>query len=62
MSELKNCPFCGSDNLYVDSEDSEFYDDDTLYRVECGSCDASTGWCSNSDEAIEMWNQRADNE
>ncbi|WP_426577629.1 Lar family restriction alleviation protein [Xenorhabdus stockiae] len=66
-SELKPCPFCGSDNLgsnhYFDSDDKNY-----IGWIDCYSCDArgpEIGWFDDfgeaETEAIKLWNQRAKN-
>ena len=48
--ELKPCPFCGSDAMITEFNDS--------YYVECESCCATTGECVTIREAAESWNRR----
>ena len=64
MSELKPCPFCGSDDLVMSSREAyalmtgkrmEFY------RVKCDTCGAMVdNDFGDTDEAIEAWNRRVD--
>lgn len=51
MSELKPCPFCGSEKVKV-------YDHFWKYSVNCLDCGASTGISDGKKEAIEKWNRR----
>ncbi|WP_088925853.1 Lar family restriction alleviation protein [Burkholderia multivorans] len=51
MSELKPCPFCGSDSVFMLGGS---------YCVQCGNCGAEGPW--NDDDpkvAIDAWNRRA---
>lgn len=50
--ELKPCPFCGSDAMITEFNDS--------YYVECESCCATTGECVTIKEAVMSWNRRLD--
>lgn len=58
MSKLKPCPFCGSDNLYVDGYDHAA---GQRWRVVCLSCMAMVdpGTEQQKHRAIEAWNRRA---
>lgn len=51
MSELKPCPFCGSEKVKV-------YDHFWKYSVNCLDCGASTGISDIEKEATEKWNLR----
>lgn len=51
MDELSNCPFCGSDDLYLD-------DALGLRQVICHACEASGPTQETDDEAVEAWNIR----
>lgn len=58
MSDLKPCPFCGSDDVYVPMTDSRI----DWYFVWCpGCCFAGPGRTKGQD-AIEAWNRRAKDE
>jgi Lar family restriction alleviation protein len=49
--ELKPCPFCGEEiSLEILGEMSN--------KVECGTCESSTGIFLQESEAIEAWNRR----
>lgn len=52
---LKPCPFCGSDNIFVD-EFWERYDEP--YFVTCNGCGANGPYTRKKEEAIELWNRR----
>ena len=56
MSELKPCPFCGSEASLVWMDDEEL----DLCWVECGRCGASTVFCGQPELAIDAWNTRAE--
>lgn len=51
MSELKPCPFCGHDKIYVGIEH-------VFYIALCSACSASV--CGDTEiEAVDKWNKRA---
>lgn len=60
MKKLKNCPFCDSDNVYLDSYDpfDGYHRDFSRYRIRCLHCDAEIEKI-HYDEVIEAWNRRA---
>lgn len=55
MYRVKNCPFCNSDDIRVDSEKQTNH---TSWYCSCGNCGAigpfDLGWSG----AVEMWNLR----
>ena len=51
MSELLNCPFCGSGADYVGGEGDG-------YIVECTKCRAKAGWGEYGYQAAAKWNTR----
>lgn len=53
MTELKPCPFCGSDRVYGTKARKG------LYRVECWCCGANIGSFGGIKNAIKWWNTRA---
>lgn len=57
MSELKPCPFCGSEARAEWMDGEEQLD---LCWVECGKCGASTVFCGQPELAIDAWNTRAE--
>ena len=61
MSELKPCPFCGSE---ANLETLEGYCTNCMnnpddYAVQCNDCVSSTDRYSVPEEAIKAWNTRA---
>lgn len=53
MTELKPCPFCGSDDVIcVAGLDDEYY-------VECWDCSAKVESCNGMEDAVAGWNARA---
>ena len=52
-TELKRCPFCGSDELSVVHAPNGCL-------VRCLKCDVSTTLCSTEQEAADLWNIRAE--
>lgn len=70
MSNLKECPFCGSkDYLFVgnateiERSDCNEPDDENNFAVCCdflqGGCGSASGYESSIEKAIEKWNRRA---
>lgn len=53
MSELKTCPFCGSDNMSTEVLNSTV--------VKCLDCSAEGPISFSVTEAIELWNTRSSN-
>lgn len=53
MSELKPCPFCGSDSLRVAWVNRD------MCRVHCYGCGADGATCFNEQTCVEWWNTRA---
>jgi Lar family restriction alleviation protein len=51
---LKPCPFCGSNNVRVDT----FQPYEAICWVECGRCGTSGSRAYTIDEAIKAWNRR----
>ena len=63
MIELKPCPFCGKEDLFVGTDHE--IDLDLLsgmFAVCCdfqnGGCGACSGYRDTKEEAIEAWNRR----
>ena len=57
MSELKPCPFCGSEaKLYADKKTQDW--GAICQQPEC-ECNARIPYCATREEAIEQWNRRA---
>ena len=54
MSELKPCPFCGSENVMID----DILDNGTN-TVFCGDCQSKSSNFCEYDAAAEQWNTRA---
>lgn len=54
MSELKPCPFCGSENVMID----DLFDNGT-HTVFCGDCQSKSPNCCEYNDAVESWNTRA---
>ncbi len=58
MSEsLKNCPFCGSNDIRVSN-----FQDKTLFYAGCmkTGCKSCTGLKVSYDEAVNSWNTRVE--
>lgn len=59
MTELKPCPFCGSDKLEILMPPRIILLDKTYgCRVFCLNCGGTTGYRTRKD-AIDLWNRRA---
>lgn len=56
-AECLPCPFCGSKNVEVYTNDDGDYGPDT-YMVECNVCFSSSGNQKSEIEAINAWNRR----
>ena len=54
--ELKPCPFCGSEDIYVSRSGL----DDDASTICCKSCGAKSGLCDDEATAINTWNTRFD--
>ena len=52
--EVKNCPFCGSDEGFL----TVMVYDRNIFSVKCCECGAESGKCETEKEAIEAWNRR----
>lgn len=61
MTELKTCPFCGSEAVmetFTTTREKE-----PRYRVRCSGCWCETDWDNwSEDEAADKWNRRANDE
>jgi Lar family restriction alleviation protein len=57
MSELKPCPFCGSNN--VSSEGAGIEVDDYTAWIDCEDCGAQSNTFESDAQAIDAWNRRA---
>ena len=53
MAELKPCPFCGSDELWVDEIGGAYA------CVTCANCGCDGPGGMNTEEAYALWNRRA---
>ena len=61
MSEkLKSCPFCGSEAIRI--EDKFFLDPEHPIGsfCICDECHSQIALCNNRDEAVNVWNHRAE--
>jgi Lar family restriction alleviation protein len=54
MEDLKNCPFCSSNELSFNDEQYI----GTIF-IECESCGAETGYSDCVEKTKELWNTRA---
>ena len=65
MSDLKPCPFCGSEN--IDMDINHFIRRGAAFFMKCENCDSRGPWiyfdsfCEDKDkknQCIEVWNER----
>ena len=54
MSELKNCPFCGSKAILCDTD----VDGQSMYFAACDECGVITPCFEDETEAAAVWNKR----
>ena len=52
MSELKHCPFCGSEVLFLQRTDTG------KCYIACVECGSRSGNYAKKDDAIKAWNRR----
>mgnify|MGYP002624665483 CR=1 FL=1 len=57
MTELNPCPFCGSEELFIDP--GEYRAD---YMIMCVDCGGRIGYFPSKAQAIAAWNRRANND
>ena len=55
MCRLRECPFCGNNNVSVGESE---LDGETVYFVTCSSCNAVTGVANDKQRVIDDWNNR----
>ena len=55
MCKLRECPFCGSNNVSVWELE---HDGETVYFVQCNSCNAGTGVATDKQTVTQDWNNR----
>lgn len=53
--EMKPCPFCGKTTVSVYGMGDEEH-----WIADCMSCEANIDYCKSEEQAIELWNRRAD--
>ena len=51
--EGKPCPFCGSDDIAIDTQFDEWF-------IVCNECSGRSGSCDTKQGALEAWNRRPD--
>lgn len=60
MTEIKPCPFCGSEKLIQNGEGTQQFWKVPACSIKCGICKAHGPECWTSDSAIESWNEAHD--
>ena len=63
MTDCKPCPFCGckdidTEIIFHEEDDSEY----VVFSKVCSNCRCQTPYFTEAEEAIELWNRRADSE
>lgn len=61
-SELKPCPFCGSDHSFLEVIECGTRGTPEVYAVMCCNCGARSGRCGTQKEAMEAWQTRENDE
>ena len=62
VNELKPCPFCGNIDIELNSK-ILMHSDCERFWIECPDCQISTRYFETNEDALRMWNKRAeDNE
>ncbi len=57
--ELKPCPFCGAEEIDIDSEIlSPEEGHKEVFRADCLHCDSTGPWGFSKEKAAELWNSR----
>ena len=61
MMELKPCPFCKIAEVFYGEYDTFSDSPFSGYKIrcKCGYAYRNSVWCDNANEAIEVWNRRA---
>jgi Lar family restriction alleviation protein len=57
MENIKECPFCGSNNAEIKEDQSTIYYGGAYY-VECQDCKACSKLAKIPKEAVVAWNRR----
>ena len=57
-NDAKNCPFCGSNNLYIHCNSNKRWPHNNYYFIKCGICKASSGAYENIEAVYTHWQQR----
>lgn len=64
--KLRNCPFCGENEVVVDKTLVSFEPKEYMYRICCANtrCPVTveTNLCHNIEDAVKAWNRRSDND
>ena len=53
-NDLKPCPFCGSDEIYI-----TWYEQNKKYSIGCNNCPVDMFGYETDEEAAKAWNKRA---
>jgi hypothetical protein len=57
---LKNCPFCNSDNIKLESNNDPYYPEDFTFSIICDDCLAMGGKANSQNQAKVLWNMRSE--
>lgn len=61
MPELKPCPFCGDEAIYITTAIKAGNIVKEFYSISCLGCNAEIyKYCKTEEEAVEAWNRRAE--
>lgn len=58
MTDLANCPFCGSGELIKSNTDCGDNVLEFAHIIACGNCGTRGPWGKTKQEATELWNRR----
>lgn len=65
MAELKQCPFCGGNNIIYTDTAEDKANTHCVYCAHCGCGTANYSGCSSHETlkncAVKSWNRRTDN-
>ena len=61
--ELKSCPFCGGNEVYIDVDRYKMqHHRGTWWAAECPDCGVRGPVADSRDKAARFWNEREENE
>ena len=60
MYNLKPCPFCGNDDIFISGSDEVGEDKHPYWYVCCFKCGCSVFGDADKEKAAEAWNRRTE--